>query len=410
VIPIIALLIGAGASKPLGIPTTDEMAKEFLEKTTNQTLKEMKKSAVNPDIETVIQIVRRIKELPKNEGLSLLNDDTIIPKSEALSEEFAKTEDDLTKFIREKCLKPDLEKATDNYLTLLKLGDVADVKIFTTNYDTAIENVCKTMKIEYSDGFKFSNFTDYPTLDPSFYEKKDVQIFKLHGSVDWWSDTSGRTIFRLGLEIAGIKNINNLIIYPAQKEDVYNYPFNILQSILIRTLNVVDEFIVIGHKFRDLNIVSAIKGALEQRSDFKLTIVNPSATKIKKTIFANNVKVEAIDKTIENWLPNAVKKYRIICGRKNAAITDENKRLEKETKDKIIGEYESSKRISFNDVKLGTPISNILDPNQTILGSTITPKITPTTFQRLCPKCGSQFNQATLTGKYECPVCHHTFS
>ena len=27
--PIIAILLGAGASKPLGIPTTDEMAKEF---------------------------------------------------------------------------------------------------------------------------------------------------------------------------------------------------------------------------------------------------------------------------------------------------------------------------------------------------------------------------------------------
>jgi len=363
----------------------------------------MKKRAVNPDIETVIQIVRRVKELPKNEGLSLLNDVTLIQKSEALSKEFAKTEDDLTKFIRKKCLNPDLEKARDNYLPLLKLGDVADVKIFTTNYDTAVENVCKTEKIEYSDGFKFSNFTDYPTLDPSFYEKKDVQIFKLHGSVDWWSDTSGRTIFRLGLELAGIKNINNLIIYPAQKEDVYNYPFNILQSILIRTLNVVDEFIVVGHKFRDLNIVSAIKGALEQRSDFKLTIVNPSASEIKKTVFANNVKVDAIDKKIEEWLPKAVKKYREKAGKKNIQARNEEKRREKELREKIIGEYESARapRISTSDIITVPKALTSLDLSK-IEGITVGGS-------KKCSTCGNEVkSDPTMVGFY-CTNCQKTF-
>ena len=137
-------------------------------------------------------------------------------------------------------------------------------------------------------------------------------------------------MFRLNLELEGVKNVNNLMIYPAQKEDVFNYPFNILQSILIRTFHDVDEFIVIGHKFGDPNIVSAIKVALEQKSNFKLTIVNPSASKIKKTIFENNVKVNAIDETIENWLPNAVKKYREIIKKKNATIVAKQSNEDKE--------------------------------------------------------------------------------
>lgn len=413
--PTIALLLGAGASKPLGIPTTDEMAKEFLEETQNQTLKKIINDTTNePDIETVIQIVRRVKELPKNEGLSLLNDATIIPKFENFSIEFTKTENELTQFIRKKCLEPDLEKSSKNYSSLLNLGDVADVNIFTTNYDTAVENVCNAKDIEYNDGFRYSKRDGYPILDSSLFEKGDIRIYKLHGSVDWWSDTTRRKIFRLKLELDGVKNVNNLMIYPAQKEDVFNYPFNILQSILIKTLDYVDEFIVIGHKFADLNIVSAIRVVLEQRSNFRLTIVNKSASKIKKTIFDNNEKVDAYDETIENWLPNAMKKYHKTAEKKLAESKEEKERKDKEIEDKIIREYESSKRPSMSNLVIESSdpfipgsISKqslgdipIVSSKAYILGSG---------FQHQCPKCGNMFNQATLTGKYECPSCHHTF-
>lgn len=399
----IALLLGAGASKPLGIPTTDEMAKEFLQTTKNQKLKDIVDSVTtDPDIETVITIVRRIKELPKNEGLNLLNDTKVISKFVNFSTEFAKTENELTKFIREKCLNPDQEKATENYLSLLKLGDVADVKIFTTNYDKAVENVCNTERIEYSDGFKYSNIDGFPILDPSSFEKGDIRIYKLHGSVDWWSDTTRRKVFRLNLELEGVKNVNNLMIYPAQKDDVFNYPFNILQSILIRTLHDVDEFIVIGHKFADQNIVSAIKVVLEQRSDFKLTIVNPSATKIKKTIFENNVKVDAIDETVESWLHNSIKKYRKICERKNAAIVAEEERLEKETKDKIIGEYVSSRTPNTDFSSLAKDLDLFSTP-------AVATDVISIIDSKKCPTCQNEVKSVpTMVGFY-CTNCQKTF-
>jgi len=406
----IAVLLGAGASKPLGIPTTDEMAKEFLETTENKELKQIIKTVTaNPDIETVIKIVRRIIELPKNEGLLLAGDEKTVLKLQGISDNFIKTEKELTEFIRKKCLDPNQEKATENYLSLLKLNDVADVKIFTTNYDKAVENVCNFERLEYNDGFKYSNIDGFPILDPALFEDGDIQIYKLHGSVDWWSDVSRSKIFRLNLELEGVKNVNNLMIYPAQKEDVFNYPFNILQSILIKTLDDVDEFIVIGHKFADPNIVSAIKVALEQRPNFKLTIVSPSASKIKQSVFENNVKVHPVDETIENWLPQAVKNYRKIFGKKNATILAEKKRKEKELKDKIIGEHESSKQI----ITLGSDKPLFYDPSQTHLNlsdfSDVAANIAINP-QQTCPNCSRSFNPGTLTGSYQCPFCNHTFS
>ena len=191
------------------------------------------------------------------------------------------------------------------------------------------------------------------------------------------------------------------MIYPAQKEDVFNYPFNILQSILIRTLNYVDEFIVIGHKFGDPNIVSAIKVALEERADFKLIIVNPSASEIKNTIFSNNVKVEAIDKPIEEWLPNAVKKFRRIAERKNEESEEKEQKREKEMKEKIIGEYVASQTPSF-------ATSNFkIDP---LTISSLIPEIEKlnVSTSKKCPYCGKTIEHDPKYIGHYCTDCQRT--
>ena len=420
-IPKIGFLLGAGASKPLGIPTTDEMAKEFLEITKNSKLKQItEKMAEPPDIEKLINIVRRVKSLFQNEGFSLLKKD-IVQTVTPLSVAFSDIENELTDFIRKKCLNPDIEKAITIYEPLLELRNDAVLKIFTTNYDPAIENVCKQKKIPFSDGFKFSKFEDYPILDLS-YETERVQLLKLHGSVNWWSNKSRHTTIRLNLELEGLKDFKNLMIYPAQKDDLFNYPFNVMQSILIRTLHNLDEFVVIGHKFADQNIVSAIQVALEERDDFKLTIVNPGASTLKKNIFENNSKVDAIDKKIEDWIPIAMKDYRKKVQKQKELFEKESDKKYQDLKDKIIGEYESSKPQFRRDAPLtwNTETSNLFrdseayssdiptdnSPRFTGVYSSDIGILSPNT---TCPKCGHRYYSTNLGAGYTCPACGEHF-
>jgi len=126
----------------------------------------------------------------------------------------------------------------------------------------------------------------------------------------------------------------------AQKDDVFNFPYYMLQWMFNLTLNEIDELIAIGHKFEDPNITMSVKGALEN-PNFKLTLVSPSASKIKEKIFQNNKKVNAIDKKFEEWLPDGIKYLKKIAEEHNKKSKVNDEKIEKE-KDKMI---ESAKKI-----------------------------------------------------------------
>lgn len=388
--PVI-LLLGAGASKPLGIPTTEDMAKEFLQITNNKHLKYLISTEKDLDIEKVIRVVQNVKNLTRNEGLKLMGLDEkwmqkLLPFNKIVNE-FEITEQELFDFIRLKCLEPDIVKGKVIYKRLFNLGERAVLKIFTTNYDTAIEGVCRELKIEYSDGFRWSQFDDYPRFDPPSFGDSRVQLYKMHGSVNWWSDNSRQTIFRLGLDLKGIENVKNLMIYPAQKEDVFNYPFNLFQSIFITTLNEIDELIAIGHKFNDVNIASAVKVALE-RSSFRLTIISPSADDIKSKVFDNHEHINTIDKKIEDHVDdlinNLVTKAAVYDARKETEQKQEYTRLKQE----IIEEYERDRLSILYDLakNIDTPKRKVICPKckyEFVVPASILPVHTQ------CPKCGT---------------------
>jgi len=416
-----AFLFGAGASKPLGIPTTNTMASQFLRQSRNgQLINLVRKKTTNPDIETVINVVRAVKNLPKNVGLNLIEDNKVFEKCKEMSALYHEVELTLSQFIRQKCLKPNLKTSIRLYKPLLELNDVAILKIFTTNYDTAIENVCRSEKIHFSDGFRFSEFDNYPTFDSKYLEMHPIQIYKLHGSVDWWSDDTRRTIFRLDLQLDGVEGVRNLMIYPAQKEDVFNYPYNVLQSIFIRTLNEVDELIVIGHKFGDPNITSAIKVALAERTEFKLKIVNPSARKIKKRIFGDHKNVIAISEPFETWLPKNIKQFKEVAEEKireleerKREILENKKQFKEEIRQQIINEQQEQERQKQLDgfkVNLSTIKPLDVDFSKLLMDSTKSSNKIISPYERECPSCGHKFQSQGLFAVNICPNCNERFN
>lgn len=395
-------LLGAGSSKALGIPTTEDMSKEFLAEFSNELLDMVFDKGKGSDIETLVKAVHQIKELKNNHGIALLRaKGNKLSEVDKISEFFEQIEVKLTKFIRDKCLTPDIPKAILLYKPLIALSDITTVKIFTTNYDVVIEEVCHNLEKIYSDGFVEEKHGYYKSFNPEALNQKNIQLYKIHGSVNWWADDSRQKIIKLSPDMdAGLRSYVNTMIYPAQKEDVFNFPFNLLQWFFANTLNSSTRLIAIGHKFGDPNITATVKAALENLN-FELFLINPSAAQIKKEIFGDHPRVKVFEQSFEDWMANGMNKVRDEIIQENKIIADEKMKIKQE-KDKIlesqktiqklqdkISQYEmaSNTNIIFNNSNeyLSDDPFSLNNPRTTIN----LPTFPHNNVQIRCPKCES---------------------
>lgn len=209
----LVVILGAGASKPLGIPTSKEIVKEFLETKSANPLSDFKESIISKewDIEKLLRLIQHVKTLGEDPPLRKLLGKNYTKRVEnkiiKLNRTYGPIYDELLKFIRNRCLEPDLEIAIKIYKPLLALREIATIKIFTTNYDTAIEDVCRNLRIRHYDGFTFDPFDDYWKFRPQTFGTRNPQLYKLHGSVNWWTGESRQEIFRLSLNLEGVAGL-----------------------------------------------------------------------------------------------------------------------------------------------------------------------------------------------------------
>lgn len=149
------------------------------------------------------------------------------------------------------------------------------ITIFTTNYDTAIEQYCKYAGIDLIDGFQktgpslvWNPAEYYQRLDPS---KKVVTLFKLHGSLTWRK--IGNEIREFGMSARSMQG-DMALIYPTEtKEYPYEEPFKTAYKFLDRFLKNTEVAIVIGYSFRDRGIKYIIDEAQSVNPNLKFIIV-----------------------------------------------------------------------------------------------------------------------------------------
>ena len=393
----IAFLLGAGASNQFGIPTTDVLASDLLKIIDDPALDVILDDSEYNDIEALIKAIQQIRDLQNNIGLNLIDledaqrDDVI-----QTSERYGDIEQKVFDFIRKKCGTADYSYAVKIFKPILELQKRTNLRIFTTNYDMIIEEVCKKLKIDYNDGFKQERHGYNIIFDPEhFSANSELQLFKIHGSINWWSDNKRQKIFRLDPALQGIEGYKNLMIYPAEKEDYFNYPFNILQYMFNITLNEIDELIVVGHKFGDKNILAPIRAALE-RTNFELTIVNPDASKLKETLFNNHERVNVIGKTFEEWVSSG-------------GITDIENRFPKKTQTptKLVSEPSAKTKASsqVDDSRYGMSRVPYAKHVPEARGTSFNLGTMLRDRQR-CPKCGLEFSVNRLYQFFNCPHCN----
>ena len=312
------LFFGAGASKPFGIPTMQEMVSDFENalkdddalydfyfKIKDVLIKEYGDSKI--DIESILSVVAGISKDTKPADLGhfafyYASQNCSSGKFSANKKNLAgNLEEKLQHYIKEKC-NASRQQYNDiyniSYLPLFKHMDgeqeryeqvklCRDWKAYTTNYDNIFEDFWRAFEPPIDHFGPIGNSVKH-VFNIHLLSQKHT-FSKLHGSLDWTKEVPSGRIVREELQTySPVKTRGEVMLFPIQQKDLYLHPWFTLFQDLKEGLSTKQKWYVIGYAFNDEFIRSVFQESLVDGSSKKLILINPEANKIKNK-FSSNV-------------------------------------------------------------------------------------------------------------------------
>jgi hypothetical protein len=330
------LFFGAGASKPLGVPTNREFYDEFLKAYDagipdlgnfphifyDDLRTRLGTYGVEPvDLEAIMTILTALAdEDPRMALLEAGKPAAAFAVSTQLAHDFYGTGTQrkaegllraIRRFIRIRCQGLDISKLASNYDPIFDSfvgenaiwntrrgnqriepvwntrGDKQFPKAwcFTTNYDRALEEYFEDVSLPCYQGWTVG--PGERKLDPLQIHRggEEMSIFKLHGSVDFIRLPGGSVGQSLmlddaGTTVGGRKISEQVLIFPTQEKELFRFPFIDFFEEFVRALRETPLWAFFGFSFTDEPIRRLI--TTEATRDKKLMVVSPDATGLCK--------------------------------------------------------------------------------------------------------------------------------
>ena len=356
------LFLGAGASKPFGIPAMFDFVRIFDEEFKDNELYNKTKETFSEkefDLEVLMTILEDLSKT-KEEFFRVVSPQTTqflfkIDRKEAehyvnesvIKENAKKLLTRMKSIIRRECVKAIKEKETrimevyDEFFQTLSqiqprllergweesniartdMNLPSNLQVFTTNYDTCLETYLNRKQIEYTRGIVYRYGENF--FDVSSYNEiaNKIGIFKLHGSIDLFQKKDqirqlpilNEDITYLGNDI-GEESIRWPIEFGGYRH-VIESPYLDLFRLLRDKIKDEHWWIIIGSSLRDRTICSILNDVLrlkEKRERPTILLINrnpePVVQRLRDWEFlsfadsASNVKVEFGSKGYPNRL------------------------------------------------------------------------------------------------------------
>lgn len=172
----------------------------------------------------------------------------------------------------------------ERFINLLARRGISQerLKLFTTNYDLAFETAASSMGMIVIDGFDFSNpsrfnpmwykydvvYRDEKNSNGKNYLPNVMQLYKIHGSVDW-------KMINGQVQKSTDEKEKPIFIYPSSNkyQSSYDSPYLEMMSALLSSLQQPKTgLLVVGFGFNDKHINNAIKMALRTNPEFMMMV------------------------------------------------------------------------------------------------------------------------------------------
>lgn len=186
----------------------------------------------------------------------------------------------LEDFIRNRVVIKD-EKNLGYLKELLQFD--APLEIYSTNYDTCVEQLSYISRRRYTDGFNID------WNEKNFCGDFDVKHYKLHGSVIWFENVKTKQCIKIPaqafyegkqvkLKLIYGEDVEPLLIYPAQKAE-YVEPLTDLQLMFKKRLfDKETRFVVfVGYSFRDSYVICMLWDAARINENLHVVLILPHA-------------------------------------------------------------------------------------------------------------------------------------
>ncbi len=292
--PRVCVLTGAGASKPLDLPTMDDLLPQGFEGTLAARERDVFDIAANwaaangrggfLDLELLFTALDTIGHVEVSDPLGMAfvpardgaggflfkqgphggayiaggNLDGFQKAAKAVAER-------LKVIVHDRLSGVDAAKAAKLYFPFLSylseiVGSDGEIDFFTTNYDRAVElsyeddSATLRLVFEVVAGFPPGQRVSRPRWNVADYQRKapkglTIRLYKLHGSLDWRRE--GGSVRFVGAEEYVPRSV---AIYPLRKPSVVDEPFKTLLGLFKERVNEARLCLVIGSSLRDDHI------------------------------------------------------------------------------------------------------------------------------------------------------------
>jgi len=294
--PKVVMFLGAGASRPLGIPTTkeffnDKCYEKFKEK--DAFLKIAEELKTTPDSVDIEQVLIKLEN-----AKAVVNDSILQNRKDW--EARVSLEFEIRDVIYKKCSNFDRKKCIDHYTGLFTNifppDFISKCSIFTTNYDRSLEYFFRcNIPPRSQSGFltRFGSATQlwdgfirdgegglvwsengYGPTEKTMNDKVwNIPLYKMHGSIGWL-DTKQKVV-EVSSEFVYTAEYNPLLIFPGFKGLPDHRIFGVTRLKLRQELETADNVAVIGFSFRDDYIAEIFNQAIIHNKNLKITSIMP---------------------------------------------------------------------------------------------------------------------------------------
>lgn len=314
------LFLGAGASKPFGIPDMKELTEIVIKELKSRNkptwmIEDIKTRVENfnikPDIESILTCVDALNnpELGvKNAGAFAAYLSRFTKPKELYygkNKDFYKNiSEEIREIIKDHCFLPKDDNKIktiidtyDRFFKFLNIEFLHGLNVFTTNYDYCFETYCSEKQINFFDGFIIPK-NGIQTFIGMENTHEEVNICKLHGSSNYVINDRNTIIktdhiIKPGSRITGGRIAKEAMVFPTNEKYFSNDPYfsllNKLRNELISGIKRRQDriIVIIGYSFRDHTINNAFIDATKKPAfkNKRIFLIDPFA----KDIIKNNI-------------------------------------------------------------------------------------------------------------------------